>query len=98
MTAASDDGVWRRIPAPQLRLQTWPDEATANAYDLRSGETHALSTLALEVLDLLASSAQTTAELAAQLAEVLDDSANACTCVHDELSRLRRIGMVESRG
>lgn len=68
---------------------------TANAYDLQSGETHGLSTLALELLHLLDDGVNQVPALAAALDGVLGGAGPAVDLVRDEMRRLQRIGLVE---
>lgn len=68
---------------------------TANVYDLRSGETHGLSTLALELLHLLDTGVTAEPAMVSTLAEVLHGADLAVDQVRDEIRRLQRIGLVE---
>lgn len=91
----STEPLWQRTEPSRFRFRFWNDDLTANVYDLRSGETHLLSTLALELLHLLDSGVTEAPEMAASLAEVLNGPEAAVDLVRDEMRRLQRIGLAE---
>ena len=85
---------WQRAEPSRFRFRFWPDEAAANAFDLRSGSTHCVSPLGLELIALLDGGARTTAELLDELHDVFEDREQACGFLHNELTRLSTIGLV----
>ncbi len=91
----STEPLWQRTEPARFRFRFWDDDLTANVYDLRSGETHMLSTLALELLYLLDTGVTDATAMAASLVEVLNGSDPAVDLVRDEMRRLQRIGLAE---
>ena len=84
-----------RTEPERFRFRVWDDDLTASVFDVRSGETHGLSTLALELLYLLDRGALTVAAMAGLLDEDLGGPGQAEQLVRDEVDRLERIGMVK---
>lgn len=87
---------WQRTEPDRFRFRFWADDLTANVYDQRSGETHCLSPLAVELLQLLDAGPGTTLVLATALSEVLGGDEPAHAAVSDELRRLQRIGLIRA--
>lgn len=78
----------------RFRFRVWDDDLTASVFDVRSGETHGLSTLALELLYLLDRGALTVAGMAGLLDEDLGGPGQAEHLVRDEVDRLERISLI----
>lgn len=91
----SVESLWRRTEPARFRFRFWDDDLTASVFDLLSGETHGLSTLALELLHLLDQGATGIPVLAVGLSEALGGLDPAADLVRDEIHRLQRIGLVE---
>ena len=91
----SVEPLWRRTEPARFRFRFWEDDLTASVFDGLSGETHGLSTLAIELLHLLEPGVATIPALATMLSEVLGGPDPAADLVRDEIHRLQRIGLVE---
>ncbi len=100
-TAKTPDGVpnearWQRSLPARFRHASWHDEVSGNVFDLRSGSTHCLSPLALELLDLLTDGPRGVADLAAELSDIFHSLDDASSSVRAELSKMQRIGLIDT--
>ena len=87
---------WQKTQPARFRHAGWRDEVSGNVYDLRSGNTHCLSPLALELLDLLTEGRRGVAELATELRDVFHSLDDASSRVQAELNQMQKIGLIEN--
>lgn len=62
--------LWSLASPAQLFIRVWEDDETAVAYDARSGDTHLIEPLGLEVLSLLRDEPNTIESINLQLASL----------------------------
>lgn len=77
-------------------LRCWEDEASAVFYSVRSGDTHLVDSLALEVHDLLMARPMTESELLDALSDVIEPGrdAEAAQELRGYLLRLQEFGLL----
>lgn len=80
-----------------MRLHEWPDDESAVLYDTRSGDTHMVSVLALEILSALKAGMLSSDQIADALLPSLADAppANFAPLIAAELERLHTLRLVE---
>jgi len=80
-----------------MRLHEWPDDESAVVYDTRSGDTHMIGALALEILSVLQGGTLCADEVADAVKPSLADAppANLAALIAAELERLHTLRLVE---
>lgn len=88
---------WRALRDGAVRIHQWPDDDSAVAYDIRSGDTHMIGSLAIGIIGLLGIEAQSVHQLAEAVTQSLAEpsTANITALVEAELERLHTLRLVE---
>jgi PqqD family protein of HPr-rel-A system len=87
--------VWALSRPHQLLWRDWGDSGAA--YDAGSGDTHLISALAIELLELLSTAPRTEAALGLELVDALGDAESeaVASLIGEQLTSLHGLGLVQ---
>lgn len=88
--------MWSLVSPAQLYIRAWEGEDTAVVYDARSGDTHLIEALALEVLHLLKDQPSSTEALSLKLISLYaqDDHVSIIDLIPTILRDMRDVGLL----